>query len=361
MFFDAATLDALYDETQGALHFGVFDRRVLLPLSDLPACVARETGADLPVARVPHLVEAGWLPALTTTEAGLGFPLYVPSRVGLLLQLEVAGVSPRELAAFAEYEEGVIASVLTADDTPYEDDDLTLVTLEYEAQVESLERKRRYASGAAPAPWAPSTPESLAEIERELRAAESSLAALRGYQWERLCRETRERIRRHAFKLRLVHENMRVMMTQSDRAIVAQGYSFFVAFEGYRMQGLGYDDFAFGPIDWPRTLTSPWLTGEGDALPIRLPGLVLNGESVEMTRVMTPAEYQQAWEGFDLDAYRLALAAREGERLCHRCLAALPAGSSPRRKFCSESCKSQAKAETYRQRHPDRVKASRHR
>lgn len=361
MFFDAAALDALYDETQGELHFGIFDHRVLLPLSRLPELVARDGGETLAPDRATELIEAGWMPALRTDDGGLGFPLYIPGRIALLLQMERAGVSARELAAFAEYEEGVVASVLTVDDTAYEDDDLTLLIREYEEQVDSLERRRRYVTAEEPAPWLDSTPEGIAQIEQELAQAERSLTALRAYRWDQLRPETRERVRRHAFKLRVIHENMRVMMTQADRAMVAQGFSFFVSFGGYSNRGLEYEDFAFGPIDWYLTLESPWLTGEEDTLPIRLPGLLLEGETVSMTRMMTPTEYRQAWERFDLDRYRLAVAARAGERLCRRCLAALPAEASVRRKFCSESCKSQAKAETYRQRHPDRVKAARFR
>jgi hypothetical protein len=361
MFFDAAALDDLYEKTQGELHFGVFDHRVLLPLSRLPDLVANEGDEVLPPERVTALIEAGWIPALRTSDGHLGFPLFVPGRVALLLRLERAGVSARELAAFAEYEDGVIASVLTAADTAYEDDDLALLIREYEERVDSLERKRQYASGEVPAPWLTTTAEALAEIERELAQDRRSLAALQEYRWDRLRAETKERIRRHAFKLRFIHENMRVMMTQADRAIVAQGYSFFIAFGGYESRGLEYDDFAFGPINWYETLECPWLTGEEDTLPIRLPGLLLEAETVSMTRMMTPAEYRQAWERFDLDTYKLALAARAGERLCRRCLTPLPAESSPTRKFCSDACKSQAKAQTYRNRYPDRVKAARHR
>lgn len=361
MFYDSAGLDALYEETQGSLRFGVFDRRVLLPMDALPEAVERETGAILSPGRVGALIEAGWLQALTTEGGDTGFPLYIPGRIGLLLQCEAAGYLARELAAFAEYEDGVIESVLVADDTPYEDDDLALVTVDAEEQVEALERKLRYATGTPPATWLPHGPDDVQALEQELAAARGSLDALRQYRWERLRPVTQERIRRHAFKLRLIHEQTRVMMCQTDRAIVAQGYSFFCSFGGYEMTGLEYDAFIFSRISWGETLRSPWLTGESDALPIRLPGLIIEGDTVAMTKLMSPAEYQRAWARFELDDFRLALAARSGERLCQRCLEALPAGSSARRKFCSEACKSQAKAETYRERHPDRVKASRHR
>lgn len=361
MFLDAAALDTLYDETQGALHFGVFDRRVLVPLSDLPASVERETGVKLPATRLDRIIEEGWLPALTTADGELGFPLYAPGRIGLLLRLEADGVTQRELAAFAEYEEGIISSVLTADDTPYEDDDLAIVVRDAEEQVESLERRLAYATTTPPANWVPHSPQDIAVLERDLGAQRRSLEALRGYVWDRLRAETHARIRRHAFKLRAIHEQMRVMMCQTDRALVAQGYSFFIQWSGYHMDGLDYDAISFGQISWPETLKSPWLTGEADSLPIRLPGLLIDGDVVSMTRLVSPSEYETAWTRLDLEGFRRTQAARTGERLCQRCLAPLPPVSSLRRKFCSESCKSQAKAETYRRQHPDRVKASRHR
>ena len=46
------------------------------------------------------------------------------------------------------------------------------------------------------------------------------------------------------------------MMSQADGAIVAQGYSFFIAFLGYESRGFEYDDVAFGPINWYETLSA---------------------------------------------------------------------------------------------------------
>ena len=119
----AQTFTEMADAT-AQLHFGIFDKRVLLPLSQLPECVLGETNEVLPSERLERLVEEGWVPRLQLEDGHEpGFPLYVASRVGLFLQLERQGYSPSELRAIASHEEEYIDNILVAEDSPYLDDD----------------------------------------------------------------------------------------------------------------------------------------------------------------------------------------------------------------------------------------------
>jgi hypothetical protein len=88
--------------------------------------------------------------------------------------------------------------------------------------------------------------------------------------------------------------------------------------------------------------------------------MILRGESVTLTRRTTSADYKRLAERYDLDTYFRILAEQQGERLCARCLSALPNGSSEKRRYCGDACRNAAKAEAYRVRHPGWVKADRH-
>lgn len=122
------------------------------------------------------------------------------------------------------------------------------------------------------------------------------------------------------------------------------------------------EDFEFSNLDWGLTLQNPGLaeTDAEPALPIRLPGLIMHGETVTLTQRTTAADYKRLAEKYDLDTYLRLLAQQQGERLCNHCLAALPEGSSEKRRYCGEMCRNAAKAASYRVRHPGWVKADRH-
>ena len=370
MFFDQATIEGMFDAETAAfgqpLVMALFDKRHLWPLSDLPEHVANGTGEVLLPERLGEVIDAGWLPALSGAgqfNDQLGFALYAPGRVGLFLKLEREGVTQRELSAYAEHEEHLIDCVLTGDEMPYDDDDLAVVRRAYEEELAELEEMAAYYAGNPEAKWAQfNIPPGVApeEVRARLDKHRTSVAALNTYKWDRLRPDTKRRIMKNAFNVRMRDEWVRLHMIQSERAAIAQGYSFFIQFCGHRATGIDYDAFTFGPVDWTMTLRSPWLTGEDDSPPIRLPGLVIDGNRVRETNLHTPAEYARLWEQFDLDGYRRALAESLGTRICCRCLRPLPEESMPLRKFCSARCKNAAKAQAWRERHPDRVKLARH-
>ena len=111
--FDLEMIDKWYEagkECGSLIHFGVFDKRALLPLDRLPDSVIAETGETLSEEGILGKAAAGWFPLLNMEgpEETLGWPLYVPSRIGLLLKLEREGSGPEELRLIAELEEWAI-------------------------------------------------------------------------------------------------------------------------------------------------------------------------------------------------------------------------------------------------------------
>jgi hypothetical protein len=115
---------------------------MLLPLEQLPHAVTAETGEKISEQEIHEKAMARWFPLLDG--AGWegdqqGVPLYVPSRIGLLLQLEKEGYAPDELRLIAETEEWTIENILTTEDLAYVDDDLEALVLFAESRVDAME------------------------------------------------------------------------------------------------------------------------------------------------------------------------------------------------------------------------------
>ena len=86
------------------MQFRIFDKKMLLPLEQLPHAVKGETGEEISEQAIRERAMEGWFPLLTG--AGWegdreGVPLYVPSRIGMLLQLEREGYGADELRRHA--------------------------------------------------------------------------------------------------------------------------------------------------------------------------------------------------------------------------------------------------------------------
>jgi len=135
-------VDKLFDACP-QLQFWIFNKRVLLPLTQLPEAVAKETGQTISEGELRIRAGQGWFPLLPGagddgTEEGS--PLYVPSRIGLFLKLQKEGYSTDELRVVAEYEEGLIDNVLVTHELTYADDDLEVLLLHNQERVDSLEQ-----------------------------------------------------------------------------------------------------------------------------------------------------------------------------------------------------------------------------
>lgn len=233
--FDFPFIEKMPNEliVAGGIRTALFDKRVLIPLAQLPEWVVRETGEALAESRIPDLVRAGWFPVLASefVDVAEGFPFYAPSRVGLFLKLEREGVTAAELEAFAAVEEGVIDDVLIDDEMPYEDDDLKL--------LQAVQRNLLAALRSELARPETNLPESAGAILSHgqhvklttLRIAGSELmlrtldhhAANGGI--EALAPEVQVCLRRKAMRTRHQHEAVRLYMVQRDRAQLGAGYS----------------------------------------------------------------------------------------------------------------------------------------
>jgi hypothetical protein len=70
----ATYLDDMYDLTLAVygtpLSTGIFDRTILLPLSQMPAMVKSESDEDLPLDRLGELVSDGWIPDVKVADTG---------------------------------------------------------------------------------------------------------------------------------------------------------------------------------------------------------------------------------------------------------------------------------------------------
>src|SRR5437899_2021284 len=133
------------------VRFAVFDKRVLLSLSQAAHGICLATGEEITPEDLTRMGARGWIPLLSNpndTETGIGVPIYGPARVEFLLGLERDGYSADELQTIAEEEEWWIDNLLIVDDLAYIDDDLETVVGYAEEFLQALDTGHTYdASG----------------------------------------------------------------------------------------------------------------------------------------------------------------------------------------------------------------------
>jgi hypothetical protein len=116
------------DSLRNPVVFAFLDRRVLLSLEQVIEKVRYVTGGSLTITDLTRMGDSGWIPILSnSTNLGvkIGIPLYGPSRIGLLLELQRKGYSEKELEVIAQWEEVTIDIILTGNDNlPYSYNDL---------------------------------------------------------------------------------------------------------------------------------------------------------------------------------------------------------------------------------------------
>jgi len=338
--------EAFYDSSKaaGLTPSGgyTFDKRMLLPLSQLQEMVLGETGESLPAERLEQLVEDGWLPELHVEDTGQrGFALYAPSRVGLLLQLEHAGYSAAELRTIASYEEGYIDNILVNEETPYLDDDRDQLITEWRFRLISAEAQLAHLHDGGSS----ATRRRAAELRQEIEDVRRSLTFLENRSLASMSPELREKTARMAYRVRFFNELIRDQLLEHMRGQVRAGYSPFLHFNqaSYPAEGLP----SFGGIFWHGVLDSPWVE---EGVPIRLPELLLSGDRITQLRPLRPSEYEELWERYDLDRYFQLLARQRGERRCAGCHKKLPPSMHELRQYCTAECRANAKMRRFRDR-----------
>jgi hypothetical protein len=338
---DLNTVDELFDAAMSTIGtppgVALFNRAVAAPLSRLPEMVRRETGEDLPAGRVADLVSAGWIPDVPASEGeGPGVPLYLPSRIGLFLELERQGYSEDELRALADYEEGMIDGLLAADDLEYLENDRELLLRHLRLELEAWDDRQV-------------TP---ADVEQRLARTRSLLERVEKSSPDLISDAERLRWAKLAFRVRMLDEQIRLHLLSGDRRKVRDGYSPLIVFGREIWTGPG--EGTFEQIVWASTVDRPWSTADGVEVPIRVPGFFLRGGEVTTSRTLLPPEYRRMWRKHDLDGYRAAYGMAHDVRCCRHCREPLPEGANSRRIYCGERCRAAARQKRWRTRNPDK-------
>jgi hypothetical protein len=345
--------DKLYDAGRRSgvpVSLGLFDKRILFPLSSSAAgaetclsdAVERETGEVLSEDDLRLKATQGWFPLLTRDWDGTeGAPMYVPSRIGLLLRLQRDGYATEELELIARLEEWSIDNLLTTEELQYVDDDLDALILHVESWLIAVDQGvTRDARG------------NLVDQTAEISAARRDLERLQELRANGgiIPDHKRDAFDRRVFRGRFVSEFIRLQLLDGDRAKIRAGYSPLIVAGGSR------HDFATGQVTvdsilWDMTVRSAIAYGEGVPAPLRVPGFFLHGDRVVSSKTLRPPQFESLWKQHELDKYLEAWAAASGERCCLSCLT--PLDGSEKKKFCSDKCRNTAKQRRYRERHPE--------
>jgi hypothetical protein len=335
---DLKVIDGLYDF--GIRTFAIFDKRALLPMSLLPDAVQREVGETLSEVELRVRAAEGWFPLLK----GAGFdhdedgaPLYAPSRIGLLAQLQRQRWEAAELSLVASTEEWTIDNFLTGDETPYLDDDLDTLIRYFSEQIDSIE----HSSGDDPQ-----------EREKRLSKARRELELMQGLKKSGIPDHRKQIIEKAAFRARALEEFLRLWLLEMDRAKVVAGFSPFVVCDGTKWS---QEEGFRGEVNWRYTIEAAMAhADDGVEPPIRVPDLLLRGDHVIPARTLRPADYARLWKERDLEGYLKCWAELHDERRCLNCFTPLPEPVE-RKRFCGDKCRNAAKQRRFRERNPESI------
>lgn len=352
MFVDYETVDRWFEvdyKLGSHSRFGVFDKRILLSWGQ----VAHGCQQELNFEDLTRIVERSWIPMLSNDiyPEGNGFPLYVPSRIDMLLALEREGYSAEELQIIATDEEWWIDNFLTVDDLAYIDDDLETAVRFSEEFLQALETGRSY-----------DTSGKVLDRSKDRSVCERDLRMFKKFQKEGIPERYQQRVAKIAYRVRAHNEYTRVWLMEMDRAKIRSHYSPFIVCCGGEHSF--NDGITFTPkgIDWERTIPSALAHAISESPTIRVPGFLLRGDKVVTTKTLTPSEYAQFWKQHDLDQYLFTWSEVQGEKRCLNCLTKLPLDTSNgRKKFCGEKCRNASKQKRYRERNPEAVQATQRR
>src|SRR5215813_511959 len=252
------------------VHFGLFDRRVLLPWEQMADRFYLMTGQNLTLEDLTSLRDRGWIPLLNDTanpEGGIGIPMYADSRMELLRELERNGYSASELQSIAKWKEDAIDSCLAVDDLAYIDDDLELMINHMKCRILQADLGSMSTGiGDSPGKLMPLPRE---RYERRLRMYEQfQRTGIPGdYQYD---------VAKAAFRVRAINEIIRVEILEIKRAKIRAGYSPYVVCRSeWRVKD---KEFLFNArlIHWDLTIESAIGHAGDDTPTIRVPGFFLH-------------------------------------------------------------------------------------
>ena len=243
---------------------GRFDRRVLIPRSQVPEWVEWDSNEVVSLEDLDVLEGEGVFSWLHGAADGrdLGVPVYVPYRIGLCRKLRRDGWTREEIRELVEWEEWTVTDMVEGD-LPYEDDDRLIVLNEFRGRLEMLESERiaRLPAAERPTDWTPTgwTSDIKAMSDRELSSDLTDhwamVRRLEALDPEAASPETRREIGRRAYQLRMHYEGVRLLSVISDRTRYEAGFSTHVRFDGRRqLIGDATNLASFGSVNWRETL-----------------------------------------------------------------------------------------------------------
>lgn len=347
--------------------FAIYDKRNLFPRSIVVDQVHRETGQLTTLEKLDDMAAAGllaWAGGAGDDGTELGLPLYVPSRIGLFLELESKGWSAHDLRDFAEWEEWLIDDCVGDPDFSYEDNDVLLVARQVKSDISQLNTEiwGRLPIDQQPDGWVRNSWNGhLAEMEtQDLEAKrarlESYLQRVERTDLASASERWRHHIQKSAFCIRFRDELIRAMLIGGDRKKLEAGFSPAVRFQGEHAVLPETDRLEdFGRVDWLQTLRYWRFLDDPDHFEIRLPGFLVTGGRVTFDPVLSPEGYARRFELFELAQYASVFNIVVGERRCAHCGKLLKREANKRRRYCSNGCSQASRQKTYRQRQKERI------
>jgi hypothetical protein len=338
---DPVKVDALFEQEQATgmgFRFALFDKRVLLSMSQLSEVMKAEAQEDLSLAELETRASRGWFPILTNQDGERGVPLYVPPRVGLFRSLEREGWTSEELRLAACAQEWKIDNLLAADELAYTDDDLETLVLFTRARIDALQ-EGKVVDGQGQ------------EInqDEDLASEREQLEVFETMQRSGIPPHLALRVKKHAFRVRALNDVTRMWLLDLDEAQLRAGYGPTISFSNSSRGPEGFQ----GEIDWHWTIRAAMADADPDEPPLRVPGFLLRGVQVVTTRTFRPTEYGAAWRKHDIDGYLQTWLKLHNERRCLNCCISLAADE--RGGFCGEKCRNAVKQRRHRERNPESV------
>ncbi len=361
---ESVKLREMYDESmkttgQPPLLFALFDRRVLIPRSELPDHT-EESEQEWTLGMLDEIEQDGlfkWHGGAGEDGTELGVPLYIPSRIGLFLKLEALRWSRQELKECAEWEEWIINECVLDDELKYEDSDVLTVARRVRKDIEMLEMERTWRMPVEQRPpdwrrtsWG-SQLEALSvdEIETKLARKRAYLERLLATNLESETPEWKLHVGRNAFCMRWWEETIRVMTVMGDRLRWEAGFGIGVILLGESKLAPDVSKpEEFGTVDWRMTLDDWRFLDDPDHYQIRMPGMVLVGGRIVLNGAMSAEQYAERRELFMLEEYENRFKAVAGQRRCANCSSVLRPNANQRRRYCSSECSQAARQKSYR-------------
>jgi hypothetical protein len=338
---DAEAIEQMY---VAGMSFGIFDRRCLLPINQLAFAVKAESGHEVSESDLHRFTADGWYAPLPFRQdddpSDCGVPLFIPSRIGLLLELRERGYGASELRSFAAWEDFWIDNFRELE-LDYEDDDVELLLRHHNDSVASAKGLIEFSK----------EPATFAQAKGDLERARAQISNLERIRGKTLSPTLQEKVKRAAFSVRAVEEGIRITFVEEDRAKCRAGFSPFVLFQGYEWSAT--EGHFFRNLEWRMTLRSPWI--EEWSLGVRVPEFILDGDRITTVQPLIPSAYKKAWDERNIDGYFEALAELRGETRCLHCRSLLAKDRNPRQRYCSDACRNAAKQSRLRANNPASV------